>query len=83
MDGPLALLVLFRDEHHAEFCSLPVNLVEECREVLAPKMLGIEVVVEHSDSRRSEYLRKFLRQLPFRAREGDRHIEIAPAILIA
>ena len=56
----LSILVFSRDEYHAEFGSLSVNLIEESREIFAPEMLGIEVVVEHSDTSSPEYLRKFL-----------------------
>src|ERR1039457_3446276 len=76
MNSPLAILVFLRDEHHAEFGSLPINLVQERREILAPEMLGIEVVVEHSDTSRSEYLRKFLGQLPLRTGEGYGDIKV-------
>jgi hypothetical protein len=45
MNGPLTRLVFHQDEYHAEFSSLPTNLVQEGREILAPQMFGIEAAL--------------------------------------
>src|SRR5208337_2454879 len=76
MISPLAVLVFRRHEYHAELGLLPINLVQERREIFAPEMLWIEIVVEHSNTRRSKYLRKFLSLLPLRTGERYGNIKV-------
>jgi hypothetical protein len=49
VDRPLAVLVFLRHEHDAKACPLAENLVEEHRQILPPKVLGVEVVIEHGE----------------------------------